>query len=127
MRNRACLALLVILSSVFTASDLSARSKSVQRQTPALRTAIDAIGAKALQEGVPGLVIAVSRDGRVVLERAYGVQNLSTRTPVETSTIFQVASVTKQFTAALVMKLVERGQLDLQSDIRTILPELQTA
>lgn len=126
MTKRACLALLVSLTIVVTASDLSARSRSVQRQTPALLTAIDAIAANALQDGVPGLVIAVSREGRVVLERAYGVQNLSTRVPVETNTIFQVASVTKQFTAALIMKLVERDQLDLGADIRSILPELDT-
>ncbi|MBW3670620.1 MAG: beta-lactamase family protein [Acidobacteria bacterium] len=114
------------LTLLLPASSGLARTRSVQRETPSIIAAVDAIAQQALEERVPGLVIAVSLDGRFLFERAYGVQNLSTGTPVETDTIFQVASVTKQFTAAAIMKLVERDQLDLHADVRSILPEVET-
>ena len=73
---------------------------------------------------VPGCAVGVSRDGRVVLERGYGMANLETGTPIEPRTIFHVASVSKQFTAAAIMLLAREGKLSLDDDIRKHLPEI---
>lgn len=60
---------------------------------------------------IPGLALAVVEDGKVTLKRAYGMANLETDTPVKTDSIFNIASVTKQFTAAAILMLAEEGKV----------------
>jgi CubicO group peptidase (beta-lactamase class C family) len=72
----------------------------------------------------PGCAVGVSRDGRRVLERAYGMANIETGTPNRTATIFHGASLAKQVTALAVMLLVRDGKLSLDDDVRRFVPEL---
>jgi CubicO group peptidase (beta-lactamase class C family) len=72
----------------------------------------------------PGCAVGVSRDGAVVFQNGYGLANLETETPITPSSIFHVASVSKQFTAAAVMLLAREGKLSLDDDVRRYLPEL---
>ena len=62
---------------------------------------------------IPGLAIAVVRDGRVVLSRGYGWADVEARRPVTEHTPFDIASVTKTIAGVTAMRLVERGVLDL--------------
>jgi CubicO group peptidase (beta-lactamase class C family) len=73
---------------------------------------------------VPGCALGVSRGGRVVYEHGYGMANLETGTPITPSSIFHVASVSKQFTAMAIMLLARDGKLSVDDDIRKYLPEL---
>ena len=59
----------------------------------------------------PGCAVGVERKGVSVLERGYGMANLETDTPIGPSSIFHVASVSKQFTAEAVMLLERDGKL----------------
>ncbi|HUH12482.1 MAG TPA: serine hydrolase [Longimicrobiales bacterium] len=78
-----------------------------------------------LDEGVsPGLAVAVVRDGEVVLREGFGLASLEHRVPITSSTVFDVASVSKQFTGLAVAMLVEQGRVDLDDDIRSWIPEL---
>lgn len=72
----------------------------------------------------PGCAVAVSRNGRIVHERGYGMANLETGTPISPGSIFHVASVSKQFTAAAILLLEKDGRLSLDDDIRKHLPEI---
>jgi CubicO group peptidase (beta-lactamase class C family) len=72
----------------------------------------------------PGCALGVSRNGRVVYERGYGMANLETGTPITPSSIFHVASVSKQFTAFAIMLLAHDGKLSVDDDIRKYLPEI---
>ena len=72
----------------------------------------------------PGCALGVSRDGKVVLERGYGMANLETDTPIRPTSIFHVASVSKQFTAASIVLLLERGKVKLSDPVRKYIPEL---
>src|SRR5690349_13597457 len=72
----------------------------------------------------PGCAVGVSRDDKVVLERGYGMANLETDTPIRPSSIFHVASVSKQFTATAIMLLERDGKLSLEDNIRKYLPEI---
>lgn len=72
----------------------------------------------------PGCAVGVSRSGQPLLERAYGMANLETGTPNQTSTIFHAGSIAKQFTAMAVMLLVRDGKLALDDDVRKFIPEL---
>ena len=72
----------------------------------------------------PGCALGVSRNGRVVYERGYGMANLETGTPITPASIFHVASVSKQFTAMSIMLLARDGRLSVDDDIRKYLPEI---
>jgi CubicO group peptidase (beta-lactamase class C family) len=73
---------------------------------------------------IPGVALAVIRQGRVERVASYGVASLEFSVPVTPTTLFHVASVTKSFTAVAIMKLVEAGKLKLDDPIGTYLEGL---
>ncbi|MDG2375253.1 MAG: serine hydrolase [Woeseiaceae bacterium] len=85
---------------------------------------IDTVFADWDDSASPGCGIAVARDGEIVYSKGYGSANLDDRTPVTPLTVFDVASVTKQFTAASLTMLALDGKLSLDDDVRQWLPEL---
>jgi uncharacterized protein YbbC (DUF1343 family)/CubicO group peptidase (beta-lactamase class C family) len=87
---------------------------------------IDAIVAEGLAEKrMPGCVVCVGRQGKIVLLKAYGNKQLQPSVlPMTTDTVFDMASITKPVaTATSVMLLVERGQLKLGQRVSSIIPE----
>ena len=66
---------------------------------------------------IPGVALAVVKDGKVVLARGYGLANVEHQVPVKPETICQSGSTGKQFTATAVMMLVEEGKLSLEDKI----------
>lgn len=79
---------------------------------------IDALAAEALKEGpVAGLSLAVVRGGDVAIHKGYGLANLELGVPVTEQSLFRIGSITKQFTAAAIMRLVEQGQVKLDDDV----------
>ncbi|MBW3569738.1 MAG: beta-lactamase family protein, partial [Gemmatimonadetes bacterium] len=117
---------------------LAARPRSYRASAPFVLAALlagthahaqDATGGvdaifSAFDPAEPGCAAAVARDGRVVVNRAFGLAHLEHAVPNTPATIFDVASVNKQFTAAAVLMLAEEGRLSLQDDIRRYLPEM---
>jgi CubicO group peptidase (beta-lactamase class C family) len=72
----------------------------------------------------PGCAVAVSQNGKQVVNRAYGSADLERDVPLSTNSIFDIGSVRKQFIAASVLLLAEDGRLSLSDDIRKHFPEL---
>jgi CubicO group peptidase (beta-lactamase class C family) len=72
----------------------------------------------------PGAVLAVIQDGRIVYERGYGMANLEDGTVMTPDKVFDIGSVSKQFTAACLAFLVRDGKVATSDDIRTYIPEL---
>jgi CubicO group peptidase (beta-lactamase class C family) len=66
---------------------------------------------------IPGLSIGVSKDGNVALARGYGSANLDTGTTASETTIYPLASLTKQFTATGIVMLVQQGELSLDDAV----------
>ncbi len=62
---------------------------------------------------IPGAGVAVVRDGKIILAKGYGAADTETKVPANENTAYQIASVTKQFTAAGIMLLVEEGKIKL--------------
>lgn len=76
---------------------------------------------------IQGASVAVVRDGKAVLTRSYGLANAEHRVPASEDTVYQLASVTKTFTAGAVMMLVNDGKLSLDARITDRLPDLPKA
>lgn len=74
----------------------------------------------------PGISIAVQRDGEIVFAGGFGFADLENEVPATADTVYRIGSVTKQFTAAAAMLLVEEGKLDLSADLRDYLPDYDT-
>jgi CubicO group peptidase (beta-lactamase class C family) len=74
----------------------------------------------------PGLVLRVARERKTVLDRSFGVRDADGKHPPTPSTIFGIASVTKSFTAACVMRLAEEGKLRVTDPVVRLLPEFRT-
>jgi CubicO group peptidase (beta-lactamase class C family) len=97
-------------------------------------TAVDTIPPEIVQaealispwqtEDAPGLSIAISVNDEIVFARGAGLANLEHGIAITPDTAFQVASISKQFTAFSTLMLVSDGHIDLDADIRTYLPEL---
>ena len=83
----------------------------------------DFVKAQIQERHIPGVSIAVVRDGQLVKAQGYGLANVELNAPATAETIYQSGSVGKQFTATLVMMLVEEGKLKLDESIRTYIPE----
>ena len=79
------------------------------------------------QAGLFNGSVLVADQGRVVLQKGYGLANQAAGTPNTPDTKFRIGSLTKQFTAALVMKLVEQGRLKLDGRVGDYLPDYPLA
>lgn len=108
----------------------SAALPSAFARSPAMPTATDAVAA-ALDAGAeaslrahacPGIAVHIARHGKTLYARHYGEANLETGTPVGAGSIFRIGSLTKQFTAALIVKLAEQRRLTLDTPTADILP-----
>jgi CubicO group peptidase (beta-lactamase class C family) len=72
----------------------------------------------------PGAAVAVEMDGKVIFEKGYGSADLEYNVPITPSTIFHIASLSKQFTAFAILMLEQEGKLSINDDIRKYIPEV---
>ena len=110
-RTQASLALILLLSTACLAQDAFATKVD------------DYIRTEMKAQQIPGVALAVIKDGEVVLARGYGLANVEHQVPVKPETIFQSGSTGKQFTATAVMMLVEEGKLSLDDKITKYFPD----
>lgn len=76
---------------------------------------------------IPGLSLAVLRDGRVIKRKGYGLASVELGVSATADTVYQLASTTKVFTGAAVMLLAEEGKLSPEDPVTKLLPELPAA
>jgi Beta-lactamase class C and other penicillin binding proteins len=96
---------------------------AVQPALPAQLQDFDAYMADTLKTfKVPGIAVAIVKDGKVVLARGYGVRELGKPGKVDADTLFAIASNTKAFTAAALQMLADEGKLDMDGRVVDYLP-----
>jgi D-alanyl-D-alanine carboxypeptidase len=106
----------VILASLVM---LFPASRSVVAQTDRVD---EYIQVEMKKRQIPGLALVVIKNGEVVIMKGYGLANLDHDVPVTPDTVFELASLTKQFTATAIMLLVDEGKLKLDDPILQQLP-----
>jgi D-alanyl-D-alanine carboxypeptidase len=87
----------------------------------------DYVSAVMKKRHIPGVSIAIVKDGKLVEAKGYGLANVELSVPATEKTVYQLASVTKQFTATAIMMLAEAGKLGLEDRISKDLPDLPAA
>ena len=85
---------------------------------------VDQLFAEWDKSDSPGAAVAITKDGEIIYKRGYGAANLEYDIPITTTTIFDIASVSKQFAAFAIATLSHEGKLSLDDDIRTYLPDV---
>jgi len=107
------------LAALFAVAVFGAPGRTAQEAVSAL----DPLVSRLLKEGdVPGLSLALVRDGRVELVRSWGVREASGTAPITDDTIFEAASLSKPVFAYAVLKLVDAGRMDLDAPVARYLP-----
>lgn len=86
---------------------------------------VDAIFAEFDSADVPGCAVGVIRGGTYIHAKGYGSANLEHGIPISRESVFRIASVSKQFTAAAIAILATRGKLVLDAEVHTYLPDLR--
>ncbi len=86
--------------------------------------AVDEIFADLAKPGSPGCALGVYRNGNIIYAKGYGMANLESNVPITPSSVFDIGSTSKQFTAASILLLEKQGKLSVNDDVRKYIPEL---
>lgn len=95
-------------------------------QAQTLAEKLDAIIAEQYKPDEPGVVVRVQQNGKVILEKAYGMADMELGVKMQPDHILRLGSITKQFTAVAVLLLVQEGKLSLADDLTKYLPDYPT-
>ena len=99
----------------------------VKGQTPSrLAAEFDGIISSEFKPTEPGGVALIAQKGQVIYKKAFGMANMELDVPMREEMVFNIASITKQFTAVAILQLAELGKLSLQDDITKYLPDYPT-
>lgn len=74
----------------------------------------------------PGVSFLIAKDGKPMYQRAFGMANLELQVPMKTNNVFEIGSMTKQFTAVSILILEEQGKLSIEDDITKYIPDYPT-
>ena len=131
LRQRLIRALIVGAALITRLPSQASFGQAATAAEPADQAAIEAHvqavidGALARPEAV-GLSVAVARGGAVIVQQSAGLADIEHGVQANVDTLFRVGSLTKMFTAAAVLRLLEQGKLSLDDDIRVRLPNAPT-
>lgn len=101
---------------------------TAQDKRSVLPPGLDAYIAKALQTfDVPGMSVAIVKDGKALLAKGYGIKKLGGNAPVDANTLFAIASNSKAFTGTALAMLAEEGKLKWDEPVVTYLPWFKTS
>jgi len=111
---------LLALPPIFLASCTS----RAQTLAPDVAAQVDKVFEKWNRTDSPGCALGVYKDGQIVYKRGYGMANLNDDVTITPETVFHVASMSKQFTAASILLLQQQGKLSIDDDVHKYVPEL---
>jgi D-alanyl-D-alanine carboxypeptidase len=123
MRNAISASRLFLLIAVLLPASLACQTLDHQ----GLESTIDSMVTAFMAENpVPGVAVGVRVGDRFTLKKAFGLADVENRTPVTPQSVFRIASLTKQFTAAAILQLAERRLLAVEDDLSDYLPGFST-
>ena len=128
MRNQAFVIVTLSLSLVIPTSTSAAQRPTRAAQSPtraALQRTVDSLVTNALREGpVAAMSVAVVRGSDTIVMKGYGLADVENDVAATPQTVYRIGSITKQFTSAAVLQLVEQGKVSLDDSIGKHLPNI---
>ncbi len=112
-----------VLTIIFAIAGTRASAETIPPSVSDLTAQLDALAAPYFPANQPGAAILVRKGEQVLLRKAYGMAQLELGVAMRPEMIFRLGSITKQFTAAAVMMLVDEDKVSLQDDVRKFVPE----
>jgi CubicO group peptidase (beta-lactamase class C family) len=88
-----------------------------------LEKSIDSLVSPQFKSNEPGVAILIAKNGQVVYEKAFGSANIELNVPIRPDMVFNLASVTKQFTAVAILQLVEQSKISLNDSLQKFIPD----
>jgi CubicO group peptidase (beta-lactamase class C family) len=114
----------IMIRSIITAAGLFVSTFLLAQ--PLTSTAIDNLVAKSMKAfDVPGMAVAIVKDGKVIHSKGYGIRSLRGPAKVDEHTLFGIASNSKAFTSAALGILIDEGQLSWDTKVRDVIPEFK--
>ncbi len=104
---------LILMIGLFSNSMMAQNTEAV----------MDQIIENVYKPGEPGATVLVAKNGKVVYRKAFGMANLELGVPMRPEMVFEIGSITKQFTAVSILMLMEQGKLSLTDDITKFIPD----
>jgi CubicO group peptidase (beta-lactamase class C family) len=121
-------AIKVSLASLVTAATTAiapaATIAASPKSAPSVEAKIDALVSAQIRDGItPGIALAISKHGQIIHTTSAGMRDLRTQDPMLTTTPQHIGSITKQFTAACILLLQQRGKLSIDHSLSQYVPE----
>ena len=121
LTKRAAIILAVLLTPFFM---MSCNQNSSNPNEIAAQK-IDSLFNSLYNEGEPGGSVMIMKGDEVFFAKSYGIADMETKAPIDANTFFNIASVSKQFTAMAILKLHQEGKLSLEDNIKKYFPEFK--
>jgi CubicO group peptidase (beta-lactamase class C family) len=112
----------LLLLSALVQPTVCSQTAATQAERPSEQ--VDKLFEKMDRTISPGCAVAAVRDGKILYQRGYGMADLDHNVPITAETVFHVASMSKQFTAAAIVMLAQERKLSLDDEVRKYVPEL---
>jgi CubicO group peptidase (beta-lactamase class C family) len=118
------ISLFTVLALFSAASAQTAPGTPGDRSDKSLNSKVDQVFAQFDKPDSPGCALAVIKEGQIIYKRGYGMSNLEYGIPISPSSIFHIASISKEFTAMSIVMLAQQGKLSLDDDVRKYVSEV---
>ena len=115
----------LFILAIMTAACSNPKSAETINQEEALAK-VDELCTELFPADEPGAAVLVLKGDEVIFDKGYGLADLETKAPVNGDTFFNIASVSKQFTATSIMQLAEKGLLSLEDSVAMYHPEYES-
>ena len=102
---------------------LAGKGADTTAKMPPPKPLVDALFENTIKTNGPGAAVLVARDGKILFEKAYGLADIENHVPVTAETKFRIGSISKQFTAAAILKLQEQGKLSVEDKLTKYYPD----
>ncbi len=116
----------IYLFSILLGSYFLLNAQVEPYQNKQLIVKLDSIFNEQFKPYEPGCAVLVSCKDRIIYKNAFGLADLELNVPVEADMVFEISSITKQFTAIAIMQLAEQEKINLKDSINTYLPDYPT-
>lgn len=117
--------ILLVISAFMAVACSNPQKEAAKLQEEALAK-VDTLCSELFPSDEPGAAVLILKGDEVIFDKGYGLADLNTKAPINGDTFFNIASVSKQFTATSILQLAEKGLLSLEDSVAMYHPEYKS-